>query len=188
MSFWCLFLDAHLATHHSSIGVWLRQETKLGMSILHVKILSTTQNSIVGISIMKTYMEFRFGNDLGLVYTIDHGPWPPLSKFSNWLRNEWRSHYVLYKVIKNKNDWHVRTSLSWSSNYWPQPQEILNDFFLWPLVTCVNGNNLFHVSFKQLSQKWLQARLGYGFANYLAWTVCFASHKPKWGQKLRVSL
>ena len=34
VSFWCPFLDSHLTTLHSNIGVKLRQVTELGLSTL----------------------------------------------------------------------------------------------------------------------------------------------------------
>ena len=43
MSFWYLFLEPHLTTYHSNIGVRLRQVTELGICTLHL--MSTLTNS-----------------------------------------------------------------------------------------------------------------------------------------------
>ena len=42
--------------------------------------------------------------NLGHLYTSDKWPWPPLSKISQWLENEWQFPFVFtYKVVRNKS-------------------------------------------------------------------------------------
>ena len=101
----CCIMDHHDQYKGNMISFTSMHEHQSFCVVCVLKILLTTDS----------LHQNKCGRWLGHVYIGHQWPWPSLSKFSQHLRNEWWSHFVL--ITLPRQEWWVDRKVTWDPTY-----------------------------------------------------------------------